>query len=310
MQNIRTFLGSAAAAGVGAVVGGTLPIPTFHAHAQGQVHGRAFLLSIAWLAVAGSPLAAQIPQNWNAFSVDIAVRHYEVAADGAPTGSNSSAVTYRLEQVEQRGKWQTTMTLITGDKPMVKFPDGQRTVDSRVISRIEMDNDGTPPRIFLKNGKPMPPIPPAAIPNAMDNLRKTQPNVAAILSATPAGIPQRGREWVEELVIRPGDAAKRRNALVARVGSSIGKDRGYDRYVTFKNGNRTDLLMHPSAAVLVGIDRSREGVLLEHTTITYAEGADGSLMKRSVRNERRIDDQRRQVTETEFSNITFARREK
>ena len=36
MQNRRTFLGSAAAAGVGAVVGGTLPTPTFHAHAQGH----------------------------------------------------------------------------------------------------------------------------------------------------------------------------------------------------------------------------------------------------------------------------------
>jgi hypothetical protein len=280
---------------------------------ESVVGRRVFVCSVvaALLLVAGAGAGAQSPSpGWNAFVADITLHRYDVSADGTPVGMPAPVVTYRLERVEAPSGWRTTMTLTSGERPVVTSLRGKVDVDPYSVVRLEDDGDGSPVRIITRNGRPVPVLPSQILERAQQRLRQSHPDLPDALfqkGGFHAPLVQ-GRDWVEGYVATPEKASRRRNALASAFGSVVGREQGLDRYVSMKGEDRVEVRVDPDTAVPVSVSVSRDGVLQAHTAISYARGAGNSLMRQAVHSQLRISDDRRSVTRTEYSNVRFERR--
>jgi hypothetical protein len=97
--------------------------------------------------------------------------------------------------------------------------------------------------------------------------------------------------------------------LLKRYGRPTGKHQGFDRYESVQGPRRIEILTDPQTSVVVAVNTFRDGIALDRTTLIYTRAPDGALVRRGVRSETRVDNEKRAVTEIEFSNVRFEQRE-
>jgi hypothetical protein len=276
---------------------------------------RSTLLSaiVTIFAVAGvSDVAGQgrsRDDSWNTFVADITIRRYEVSNDGKRTGPSIPTVSYRLERKEAPSGWQTIMTLTSGERPHVRSLRGSVDLDPYSAVRIEDPGDGSPVRIIGKDGRVVPMLPPQLLAGAQEQLRDRNPELPdALFGARTRAIPVIGREWADAFIAAPERLAHRRHGLIATHGHPVGRERGLDQYVVMRGEDRVDMRTDADTAVPVSISVSRDGVLRAHTAISYVRGAGNALVRQAVLSQRRVSDDVRAVTRTEYSNVRLERR--
>ena len=282
---------------------------------------------LAWLSAAlavsavGTPAAAeqstpdQTPAllatgNWNTATVDITVRRTRVAADGTPAGDAAPAMRYRWERRLTAAGWHSTLTLVDGARPVIDTSAGPKPLDNPfAIGRIEDDEDGSPLRMFNSQGEevPMPSVPigsPLAIDDATQGVREASVAGGVVRPMTF------GRDWLYALVPSTARTASRRAALERRHGRATGRVRGLDRFITTTGDDALEVLADPVWALPLEINTVRSGALVSHTTLSYAVGAGGTLVRRTVHTEHGMSgaDGERLVTDVEFANVHLEQR--
>ena len=276
-------------------------------------HGLAAVITTASM-LGGTPAAAQMPVNWNTFSVDLTLNRYEIGNEGKPAGFRAPVVTYRLERIAAPWGWKSVFTLVAGERQKVQTLKGTDTaIDSLSVIRLEDDGDGTPIRVTKRDGsKAVSRLPVSVVRDGLDKIALANPNVPMSLFTSKARRPDRSasdRDWVDSIVASPGRSAARRSAIVGRFGGSTGNVQGLNRYEAVRGKRRIEVLTDPQTSVVVALNTFSDDVPLERTTIIYSQAPDGSLVRKGIRSEHRISADRRAVTEVEFSNVTFEQRE-
>jgi hypothetical protein len=260
-----------------------------------------------------TPSRAQIPAEWNTFSAEVTLNRYEIGADGKPAGFRAPAVTYRFERIAAPWGWRTVFSLIAAERQKVQSLKGpDREIDSLSVVRLEDDGDGTPIRVTTRDGRrPVSRLPVSVVKDGLDQVLSLNPGLPASLFTTTQTKPvlsASDRDWVDSIVASPGRNTARRSALINRYGGSTGKHQGLDRYESVQGPHRIEVLADPQSAVVVAVNTFRDGVALDRTTLIYTP-AQGALVRKGIRSERRVSAEKRAVTEVEFSKVLFEQRE-
>ena len=260
-----------------------------------------------------SPSRAQVPAQWNTFSAEVTLNRYDIGADGKPAGFKAPAVTYRFERIAVPWGWRTSFSLIAAERQKVQSLKGpDREVDSLSVVRVEDDGDGTPIRVTTRDGRrPVSRLPVSAVRDGLEKVLSLNPDLPASLFTTPRAKPNQSasdRDWVDSIVASPGKSTARRAALISRHGGSTGRHQGFDRYESVQGPHRIEVLADPQSSVVVAVNTFRDGIALDRTTLIYTQ-ADGALVRKGIRSERRVSAETRVVTEVEFSKVTFEQRE-
>jgi hypothetical protein len=137
----------------------------------------------------------------------------------------------------------------------------------------------------------------------------------AVLDAPPADVVERAaldatsRDWVEHLLPSAAGRAARRAALLRGHGSPQGTVNGLERFVSHDAGTMTEVLSDPNWAVPVEINVVRDGALVSHSTLTYAEDPGAGLVRRRIRSELLVSPESgdRVVIDVELANLRLDR---
>ncbi len=266
------------------------------------------------VSAATTTLASLRPTDpWNTFTADITIRRKQVAEDGKPV-SSAPTVTYRWEQQQVPWGWKTTMTLGQQERQTSQsLLVGSRELDSPVnVARAEDHGDGSPLRIFDKNGR-------SIDAQSLDVRKRLERFVGprgnlplddasdAARSRKPGA---RGKEWLESIVADPRKASARRSRLERKYGKTVGQAKGFDRRLARTADGAVEVLSDRTSGLPVEINVSRNGGLESHTAIAYVRGADDTVVRRAVHREQLLPNGRgrRVVTDVEFSNVRLENR--
>jgi hypothetical protein len=243
----------------------------------------------------------------------VTLTRYEIGADGKPAGFKAPAVTYRFERIAAPWGWRTVFSLMAAERQKVQSLKGpDREIDSLSVVRLEDDGDGTPIRVTTRDGRrPVSQLPVSVVKDGLDNVLSLNPGLPAALFTTTRTKPvvsALDRDWVDSIVASPGRNTARRSALIHRYGGSTGTYQGLDRYESVQGPLRIEVLADPQSSVVVAVNTFRDGIALDRTTLIYTQ-AQGALIRKGIRSERRVSAETRAVTEVEFSKVTFEQRE-
>jgi hypothetical protein len=246
-----------------------------------------------------TPGAGLSPSDvWDTFSADVTIRRRLVMANGT-AGVEAPAVRYRWTRSARRGGWRSALDLL--------LPGADR-----LVLHIEDDEDGTPVRAYDQHGAPIrmasvedrqvlgEPVPGSLIVPPLPRLLYPD----AVRPAAP------GRDWVDGFIAVPSRHGRRRAALQARFGRPAGRVRRMDRFVERGSDRTLEVLADAESALPVEINVVRDGALVAHSTLTYAAGRDGTLVRRRIHAERLVSAKtgQRAVADVQLSNVRLERR--
>lgn len=283
--------------------------------------------------VAGSKPGPATPAAWDTVSADLIVRRQLVRKDAAAPGWLAPEMRYRWVRSLGDTGWKTTLTLVSAAPDRIETSKGPQAVSRKIpISRIEIGDPSTPARIFDTEGRLvfMPPtrprtVPPsaappgaAASPEAEASLEGTAADPLALPDSLRAGLDApadteraaaMSRDWVEHLLPSAAGRGARRAALVRGLGSAQGTVNGLERFVSHDGGAMTEVLSDPTWAVPVEINVVRDGALVSHSTLTYAEDPGAGLVRRRIRSELLVSPESgdRAVIDVELANVRLDR---
>lgn len=274
---------------------------------------------------------AAAPAAWDTVSADLIVRRQLVRKDAAP-GLQAPEMRYRWVRTLGDTGWKTTLTLVSASADRIETSKGPQAVSRKIpISRIEIGDPRTPARVFDTEGRLvfMPPSRPrtalhgaAASPEGAASLDGTAADPLALpdalragLDAAAAGVAERAardatsRDWVEHLLPSAAGRAARRAALLRGHGSPQGMVNGLERFVSHDAATMTEVLSDPTWAVPVEINVVRDGALVSHSTLTYAEDPGAGLVRRRIRSELLVSPESgdRAVIDVELANLRLDR---
>jgi hypothetical protein len=285
----------------------------------------AFLLIVGTMSVvaqeqrprAGGEEKSDILMNgWDHFSVDVWIRRQRLDGSGKPSGPKEPDVAYRWERQQKGSGWNTTMTILSSEAPVVQSIEGPRELkgSDRAVARIEDDEDGTPLRFYDARGRRL------EVPG-FDALAKHGEFGAAVTrgretleSLTPMPRPSSAsRDWIEGLVVPKAKKDARRKSVEGKYGRARGQVRGLDQFLTAGPDGQQELLVDRTSHVPVEINLMKDGALVSQTRIAYEPGPDESLIRRSVRIEQVAPDRKdgnegRTVSEIQFTNLRLAKK--
>jgi hypothetical protein len=254
-------------------------------------------------------IAPTVPPIWDTFRADLTIRHAIVRADGQPLAAAAPATTVRLERRETGGRWRSTVTLQSIERPDIRgLATGPAVENPFQVVRMEYDEDGTPPRMYDRYGRLV------RLPRAEDRRWLHTPatlaaglpvveSLAGRIGPPPAALV--GRDWIDAVLAPPAQRSARRAALERQLGRPVGQVRGLDRFLAYIGDAVHEVLVDPAAAVPVEVNTTRQGQLAARTTFAHVRDAAGVLVSRSSRTERTLtgDSAERSVTTTELTNI-------
>jgi hypothetical protein len=287
------------------------PVPT--AAAAALAAAALVALSAPSLVARGQATSPGSAGPWTAFGADLSIRQSVLAVDGQPPGPAAPAATLRLDRRLDRGRWRTTMTLKSMERPQIRGLAGTAAiVNPFEIVRMEYDEDGTAPRLYDRQGRLV------RLPGEAD--RRLLHTPAALAAGLPAVQSLEGRvgiappgltthAWIAEVMAARELRLTRRAALERRFGAASGKVRGLDRFVGWLGADGVEVLVDPGDALPVEITTARNGEVRTRTTIGYTRDAAGTLVRRTVRAERDRGDGsgERTVTDIDLANIQATR---
>lgn len=240
---------------------------------------------------------------WNAFSTDMTLRRAVVGVDGKPVGAAIPTMRYRLERTETADGWRTVTTVLSAE-PFKVLEDGKVTLlDHFAVARIEDDGDGSPSRIYLRNGKLLDPRPAEAVATGIRQLFELNPEAAdQIVNNRSQSSQLRGRDWVEAFISSQSPTL-RRASIENRFGRPVARERGFDRYVRREGDSQVDVLLEATSGLLSAVDTSKNGALVGHTTLSWVVGPGNSFVRSALHSEGAIEGRQRFVTDVEYSNV-------
>ena len=251
---------------------------------------------------------------WDTYSADITLRRSRVDAEGQPAGDGVSAQQYHWERSSATGHWKTTMTLAASPVSLRTLRGSAALDDRLLVARIEDDEDGSGPRIYNKRGDRL------RTPGALDQLlpatRGVEPGRLPSPPATRAAAGRRPRatqsasQWIDNHFIKRKGQDARRLALQRRHGPPSGQVRGLDRYVTTHGDRTEETLVDRQLQVPVETNIVRQGRLVSHRTMSYAQAGGDLVVRRSIRTERLVSPKtgERAIVEIEFANVRLEQR--
>ncbi len=260
--------------------------------------------------------------QWNTFVADVTVRATHVTSDGTPLGTPAAPMQYQWERSQSGAGWKTVMTIAERTITLGSGKSQQTVTNPFAVARIEDDEDGSPLRMYGRNGRRLQPPSIDQLQQWTEaGLRQLSPDKAAVVrsleprSDRPAlptvsrpfvGGAERG--WIGGFVATQEQRAARRTRL-AQQFVRTGQIRGLDRF-TKTDGDRThEVLADPQSAVALEVNTLQGGQLLSHSTISYQPDADGVLVRRAVHVEQLLSPAgERAVTDTEYANVRVERR--
>ena len=252
--------------------------------------------------------------SWDTFVADVTIRRSMVSADGRPVGVPAPVAQYHWERSQAGAGWKTIITVVPVSPPTVRSLNGVVPLDHPPsVLRIEDDEDGTPPRVYNRNGEPVT-LPTA---EALRRLLKapegpgpTQPRPSSGPNPAPRPAVGPGREWIDAFIAMPAGRASRRQTLERQYGTAAGRVRGLDQFVTTSGDTTVEVLADPESLVPVEMNIARNGALVSHTTFRYGRGVGGSQVRRALRSEQLVADGtgERAVTDVEFTHVRLERR--
>jgi hypothetical protein len=268
------------------------------------------------LAAAPAKEAADVPEGWNEFSVDISIRRSRVDKDGKPKGPAEPDQTYRLQREQTGAGWKTVFTRTSAAKPVVHSVEGRRELDlaSDVVPvRIEDDEDGTPLRFYNARGKRLDPA-------SLDELKRkglpdfTAPFPLDRIPKTGSSDVRRpvGREFAEAFVTTKDKKDKRQKAFEQKFGKARGQVRGLDQFRIPEADGEAEVLVDREFNVPLEMNQIRQGALVSRTVVGYERTPADALVRRSIRTEQVIPDERnegdRLISDVQFTNVRFAKK--
>lgn len=247
------------------------------------------VMALAALAGAGGArVGAQVNAGGpgiEVFSADVSLERSVIDATGKETRP-LPPVRYHVSRTQHGSKRTTIIHYATGSDDVLRGA----AVDPFAGARAEFDEDGSPIRVFDRDGR-------ALVGASESASRATRPGSA---SAGPnAGV-----------VVLRDSVEERLKKLRQDLGAPKGNVRGLERYLTQFGDDVQEVLVDRRTATPVEINVSRNGVLQSHSTFGYQPLPDGTLLQRTWRNESAVAgrDGERNVTQLTVSNVT-ARRE-
>jgi len=273
-----------------------------------------------------TPAPAASPA-WDTFSADLIVRRELVRKDAAP-GFVAPEMRYRWVRSLADGGWKTTLTLVSASADTIQTSKGPQAVSRKIpISRVEIGDPRTPARVFDTEGRLVfmpatrPQAPANATADAAATIEPSRVDPLAPMSVLRAGADApsdlveraasaaRSRDWIEHLLPSASGRAARRDALTRGLGSPQGTVNGLERFVSHDGGATTEVLSDPFWAVPVEINVVRDGALVSHSVLSYAEDPGAGLVRRRVRSELLVSPESgdRAVVDLELANIRLDR---
>lgn len=270
------------------------------------------------------------PATWDTFTADVTIRRRIVRDDGTP-GPEAPEMRYRWVRTLGEGGWKTTMTVLAVSPDTIQTSKGPQAASRKVpVSRIEIGDPRSPARIFGADGRMLfmlPTAPPAAetpqaghataLPKELEAVRSAADAFKASLSnghattidASLAGVDLRSRDWVEHLLPSAAGRVGRRTALAKNLGSPQGQVHGLERFVRSVDGTTTEILSDPTWSVPMEINVARDGALVSHSVLSYAEEPGVGLVRRRMRSEQRLSPESgdRALVDFELSNVRLTR---
>lgn len=276
------------------------------------------VLTSPWIAAVAAQAAADRAaslsptDSWDTFSADVTIRRHLKSAAG-DASAEAPLVRYRWTRSQRAGGWKSTIEIARLAAPMIRSTRGQALLaEPTTIVRIEDDEDGTAPRVYNRRGLlvRLPSVEDRRVlgepvPGSLDVPKL--PDLAypdAKRSSTP------GRDWVDAFVAAPSRKEARRAALQRRFGRTSGRVRHLDRFITTSADGTMEVLADPASALPIEVNVVRDGALVAQSTLGYSAGANGALIRRSVRSEHVVaaDSGARAVAQIELSNVRLDRR--
>jgi hypothetical protein len=215
-------------------------------------------------------------------AVDVVLTHRVVEADGKPAMPIATESAFRLQKLRTRsGATKIRLTYQRrnrgGAAPLFTNP-----LDD---ARVEYDPVAQSTTVFDETG------------------RRPNPRLSHA-SASTAALGS-FESWLEELVLRTGDAAARRQALERSHGRPVGRVGRLFRYLQNRGEVSEELLADQATGLPVEVNLVRQNTLEGHITIDYGTLPDRGFVRRRLQSEQVIDPHsgRRSVLAVEFSNI-------
>jgi hypothetical protein len=154
------------------------------------------------------------------------------------------------------------------------------------IGRIEDDEDGTPVRVYDRNGVRLA-VPPS-------------PLAGDAVSALPRAT---GQQWLNALVATTGNKSARQQAFERQFGKAT-KAGPLNRYLKLQTDTSQEVLVDPKTVVPVESNATKNGQRVGHRTFTYAPAPDSALVRNKVTAETTSDvTGERVIVDTTFENI-------
>ena len=263
---------------------------------------------------AGTSSAPAFEETIGTLAADLTIRQGRVTADGKPTGIDPPGYTLRLQRERNGTTWRTALSLHRLDAAAVQSLTGPQALDNPfVISRLEYDDDGTPPRMYDARGRLM------AGPSENDRRRlgvpqdKRDPNwdPSAILGRI--GGPPRGsdkRSFSAGLLVSLAERTKRRADLEQRFGPRAGQVRGLDQFIRRDGAQMHELLVAADSLLPIEMNVTEGGQLVSRARFEYEPRDADILIRRRSRAETIIRGSggERSITDLVVSNLVIAPR--
>lgn len=211
-----------------------------------------------------TPQARSADPEGGAFVVDFTVDRTLLDANGAQYGPPARPVQYRLSRARTASGWRITLRFDNAANPAA----GPGSPPSPFSAGwIEMDDDGTPPRLFDGRG---------------DRVHADLPLVGLRNELA--------RSLDDTFLVDAVSAVERHAELRKAFGAPTGRLRGLDRFIR-RNGERMEeLLVEAETGLPRTVTVTRDGVVESHTTYEYGARATGGLVRRVTVTEMPVPD--------------------
>src|SRR6185369_17368720 len=139
-------------------------------HARKRFHGSVAGVAFAAVSAAASalPLDAQsrgggnpdkgappgFEETIDQVAADVTIRQWRITSDDGRVASDPPGVAFRFEAERNGAGWRTRLSTTGFEKPSATLLTGPQALDTPfLISRLEYDDDGTPPRMYNARGQ-------------------------------------------------------------------------------------------------------------------------------------------------------------
>ncbi len=235
------------------------------------------------------PDSLRLSDNWNTLNVFMTIKRTRVSKTGEVIGGALPGVQFRVKRSSASGQWRTILKIAAVDLPPKYSLAGTLIQQgSFPIARIEDDEDGSPVRMYDRDGKLLPSMAPAG--GALTSPRTY------------------GREWLNTFIATTALRTKRQQDI-EREFVKAGKVGVLKRYLKTTPDTSQELLVDGPNMVPKESNEAEQGALTFHRTFDYAPAPDG-VVRTLVHSESVVTPEsgERSIVDTSFSDIRLEQR--